>query len=45
MTEVAKSSSDVGILDAIMQGDYSSFRMQRGFLKRVHEQHIGPCSD
>ncbi|KAJ4150409.1 hypothetical protein LMH87_011161 [Akanthomyces muscarius] len=45
MTEVARDPSCGGILDVIMKGDYSSFRQQRGFLKRVHEQFLGPCSD
>lgn len=45
MDEVAQDSSCGGILDVVMKGDYSSFRMQRGFLKKVHEEFLGPCSD
>lgn len=45
MRDVAKDPSKGGILDVIMKGDYSSFRMQRDFLRHVHEQHLGPCSD
>ncbi|KGQ04893.1 Poly(A) RNA polymerase cid14 [Beauveria bassiana D1-5] len=45
MKEVAKDPSCGGILDVIMKGDYSSFQMQRDFLKKVHEQFLGPCSD
>ncbi|TQV97898.1 hypothetical protein V2A60_006388 [Cordyceps javanica] len=45
MKQVAQDRSCGGILDTIMKGDYSSFRMQRGFLKRVHEQFLGPCSE
>ncbi|ODA76978.1 hypothetical protein RJ55_07495 [Drechmeria coniospora] len=37
---------DVGsILEVILKGDYSSFRLQRAYLKHVHEESIGPCSD
>ncbi|KAJ3499556.1 hypothetical protein NLG97_g261 [Lecanicillium saksenae] len=45
MNEVARNPSCGGILDIIMKGDYSSFRMQRGFLKKVHEQFLGPCPE
>ncbi|UNI22843.1 Polynucleotide adenylyltransferase [Purpureocillium takamizusanense] len=38
-------STKGGILDVILRGDYSSFRMQRAYLKLVHEKTIGPCSD
>ncbi|EGX91127.1 PAP/25A-associated [Cordyceps militaris CM01] len=45
MEEVSRDRSCGGILDVIMKGDYSSFRMQRAFLKKVHQQFLGPCSD
>jgi non-canonical poly(A) RNA polymerase PAPD5/7 len=45
MKEVAANPQDGGILDCIFEGDYSSFRMQREYLRRVHEKVIGPCSD
>ncbi|OAA70702.1 PAP/25A-associated-like protein [Cordyceps fumosorosea ARSEF 2679] len=45
MDEVANDQSCGGILDVIMKGDYSSFHMQRAFLKKVHEKFIGPCSN
>lgn len=45
MHHVSKDAKLGGILDVIMQGDYSSFRKQRAYLKRVHEQTVGPCSD
>ncbi|VUC29811.1 unnamed protein product [Clonostachys rosea] len=34
-----------GILDVILEGNYSSFRKQRDFLRHTHERTIGPCSD
>ncbi|XP_044718991.1 cid1 family poly A polymerase domain-containing protein [Hirsutella rhossiliensis] len=34
-----------GILDVILKGNYSSFRLQRKYLKHVHQETIGPCSD
>ncbi|CAG9954786.1 unnamed protein product [Clonostachys rosea f. rosea IK726] len=34
-----------GILDVILEGNYSSFRRQRDFLRHIHEKTIGPCSD
>lgn len=33
------------ILEVILKGDYSSFRMQREYLQHIHEETIGPCSD
>lgn len=45
MNDVAKHPDKGGILDEILKGDYSSFRMQRAYLKHVHEQTLGPCSD
>ncbi|POR34761.1 Non-canonical poly(A) RNA polymerase PAPD5 [Tolypocladium paradoxum] len=45
MNEVARHPDKGGILDEILKGDYSSFRMQRAYLKHVHEQNLGPCSD
>lgn len=38
MTEIARHPEKGGILDAILQGDYSSFRLQREYLKHVHDQ-------
>lgn len=45
MKEVALDPEKGGILDPILKGDYSSFRQQREYLRHVHEQAIGPCSD
>lgn len=45
MDQVARDPKAGGILDVIMKGDYSSFRLQRDFLRRIHERTIGPCSD
>ncbi|KAF7561632.1 hypothetical protein G7046_g2524 [Stylonectria norvegica] len=45
MREISREPTKGGILDVIMAGDYSSFRMQREYLRHVHEKHIGPCSD
>jgi non-canonical poly(A) RNA polymerase PAPD5/7 len=45
MEEIARDPEKGGILDPILNGDYSSFRLQRDFLRHVHEQKIGPCSD
>ncbi|KJZ78509.1 hypothetical protein HIM_01900 [Hirsutella minnesotensis 3608] len=45
MREIADHPERGGILDVILRGDYSSFRMQRSYLKHIHEQTIGPCSD
>lgn len=45
MNEVAQDPTCGGILDVVMNGNYSSFRMQRGFLKKVHEQFLGPCPE
>ncbi|KAM5346249.1 hypothetical protein ACJ41O_009254 [Fusarium nematophilum] len=44
MTELSRSPDGGNILEAILSGDYSSFRMQRDFLRHVHEKTIGPCS-
>ncbi|KID92782.1 topoisomerase family protein TRF4 [Metarhizium guizhouense ARSEF 977] len=45
MKEIALNPEKGGILEAILKGDYSSFRRQREYIKHVHEQNIGPCSD
>lgn len=45
MKEIAEDPSKGGILDVLMKGDYSSFRMQREYLRHVHEKYLGPCSD
>ncbi|KHO01637.1 topoisomerase family protein TRF4 [Metarhizium album ARSEF 1941] len=45
MKEIALNPRTGGILDAILEGDYSSFRLQREYIRHVHEQNIGPCSD
>ncbi|PHH89067.1 hypothetical protein CDD83_6690 [Cordyceps sp. RAO-2017] len=45
MGEVARRRDKGRILDVILGGNYSSFRMQRAFLKHVHEETVGPCSD
>ncbi|EWY87872.1 DNA polymerase sigma subunit [Fusarium oxysporum NRRL 32931] len=44
MDEIARDPNQGNILEVILRGDYSSFRMQRDFLRHVHEKHIGPCS-
>ncbi|EWG38481.1 DNA polymerase sigma subunit [Fusarium verticillioides 7600] len=44
MDEIARDPNQGNILEVILKGDYSSFRMQRDFLRHVHEKHIGPCS-
>ncbi|RGP63884.1 DNA polymerase sigma subunit [Fusarium longipes] len=44
MSDIARNPNKGNILEVILQGDYSSFRMQRDYLRHVHEQHIGPCS-
>lgn len=44
MTTLARNPHRGNILEVILEGDYSSFQMQRDFLRHVHEQHIGPCS-
>jgi non-canonical poly(A) RNA polymerase PAPD5/7 len=44
MSELAREPNKGNILEVILQGDYSSFRAQRDFLRHVHEKHIGPCS-
>ncbi|KAI9151524.1 topoisomerase family TRF4 [Paramyrothecium foliicola] len=43
MKDVAEARDHGGILDIILAGDYSSFRLQRNYLKHVHEKTIGPC--
>ncbi|KAJ4139745.1 hypothetical protein NW768_001089 [Fusarium equiseti] len=43
MSDIARNPNKGNILEVILQGDYSSFRMQRDFIRHVHEQHIGPC--
>ncbi|KAG6037831.1 hypothetical protein E4U41_004700 [Claviceps citrina] len=43
MARVARSPSSLSILGPIMQGDYSSFRQQREYLRHVHETTLGPC--
>lgn len=45
MKEIALNPEKGGVLEAILKGDYSSFRRQREYIKHVHEQNIGPCSD
>lgn len=45
MKQAATDGDKGGILDAILCGDYSSFREQRDFLRHVHEKTIGPCSE
>ncbi|KAK2594305.1 hypothetical protein QQS21_008011 [Conoideocrella luteorostrata] len=45
MREVALHPESGSILDPILRGDYSSFRLQREYLKHIHESTIGPCSD
>jgi non-canonical poly(A) RNA polymerase PAPD5/7 len=45
MKEVASTSAKGGILDTIMAGDYSSFQLQRDYLRHIHEKQIGPCAD
>jgi non-canonical poly(A) RNA polymerase PAPD5/7 len=44
MSDIARNPNKGNILEVILQGDYSSFRMQRDYLRHVHEKHIGPCS-
>ncbi|KAJ4251049.1 hypothetical protein NW762_011699 [Fusarium torreyae] len=44
MTDIARNPNKGNILEVILNGDYSSFRMQREYLRHVHEKHIGPCS-
>jgi non-canonical poly(A) RNA polymerase PAPD5/7 len=41
MKDVAENPTAGGILDVILKGDYSTFRMQRQFLKHIHEQEFG----
>ncbi|KAK7424606.1 hypothetical protein QQZ08_008616 [Neonectria magnoliae] len=45
MGDVRRDSKKGGILDVILKGDYSSFRLQREYIKHVHENFFGPCSD
>ncbi|PHH64495.1 hypothetical protein CDD81_4570 [Ophiocordyceps australis] len=45
MREVAQQPGNGGILDVLLEGDYSSFRMQRRYLKHVYEGVFGPCRD
>ncbi|WKT47178.1 Polymerase, nucleotidyl transferase domain [Fusarium oxysporum f. sp. vasinfectum] len=45
MDEIARDPNQGNILEVILRGDYSSFRMQRDFLRHVHEKHIGPLLD
>jgi len=45
MRRVADGVVTGGILDTILKGDYSSFRLQREYLRHVHETTIGPCDD
>ena len=45
MKEVAEAPNKGGILDCILAGDYSEFRLQRNYLKHVHEKTIGPCDE
>lgn len=43
MSDIARNPNKGNILEVILQGDYSSFRMQREYLRHVHEKLIGPC--
>ncbi|RTE73714.1 hypothetical protein BHE90_011859 [Fusarium euwallaceae] len=44
MRALARFPDRGNILEVILEGDYSSFQMQRDFLRHCHEQNIGPCS-
>lgn len=45
MRDVADGQACGGLLDPILEGDYSSFRSQRDFLRLIHEKNIGPCDE
>ncbi|CRK30151.1 hypothetical protein BN1708_018453, partial [Verticillium longisporum] len=49
MAELSKGGGHgtnmASILETILAGNYSSFRLQRGHLRLLHEKHIGPCDD
>lgn len=40
-----RGSNKASLLETILAGNYSSFRLQRAHLRRLHEKHIGPCAD
>lgn len=39
------SSQPGSMLKCILGGDYSSFRLQRNYLRHIHETSIGPCGE
>ncbi|PHH68173.1 hypothetical protein CDD80_201 [Ophiocordyceps camponoti-rufipedis] len=43
MTEVSQQADKGSILGVILEGNYSSFKKQRQYLKQVHEEKLGPC--
>ena len=43
--ELGESGKAGSILGEILAGDYSSFRLQRAYLRHVHEKLLGPCVD
>ncbi|KAF4591361.1 hypothetical protein GQ602_001660 [Ophiocordyceps camponoti-floridani] len=43
MTEVSQQADKGSILGVILEGNYSSFKTQRQYLKQVHEEKLGPC--
>ena len=45
MKGVGNGSAKGNILEVILAGDYSSFKIQRDYLRYVHEKNIGPCHD
>ncbi|KAM0322590.1 hypothetical protein ACHAQA_009438 [Verticillium albo-atrum] len=49
MAELSKGgghgTNTASILETILAGNYSSFRLQRAHLQLLHEKHIGPCDD
>lgn len=45
LSRIAKGETFSSILEVILGGNYSTFREQRNYLRRVHEQVFGYCDE
>ncbi|KAK7744223.1 hypothetical protein SLS53_003744 [Cytospora paraplurivora] len=45
LSRIAKGESFNSILEVVLGGNYSTFREQRDYLRRVHEQRFGYCDE
>lgn len=45
LSRIAKGESFNSILEVVLGGNYATFREQRDYLRRVHEQRFGYCDE